>query len=124
MGKATMSFLNGVCNYNKQNHILRAKWNSSVRIIWVTDFKDGIATVLQNDGCDIDDFALAISGCFKRKSKFREKLLKTFECDKNVRFKGIKFTFDGVTVVVTKKSSDVETIITKWRNAFETKKIN
>lgn len=83
----------------------------------VEGFEDGIATVKPVGGCTITELAKAVAGCFNDDSNFGTEVLRAYECDENATFTGIKFEFNGVTLIVTKENADAKRIYQEWDTA-------
>ena len=70
-------------------------------------------------GCNIWGFAELIAGCFDEDSNFASELLRAYDCDENTPFTGIKFEFNGVTILVTKENADKDKIYAEWNAGME-----
>ncbi len=95
--------------------------DSEIEALHVRSFEDGVATVLPNLDCDITDFAEIIAGCFAKDSNFGEEVMSAFNCNENAKFSGIKFNFNGVTLVVTKENADADKIFDMWNAIMESR---
>lgn len=104
-------------DHNNSTHIFRS--NNGVRTLWVVGFRNGIVTIVPEVGCNIDDFAEAVAGCFNKFSNFGTAVLRAYNCDENTTFNGIKFEFNGVTLVVTKETADKDRICKEWKAGME-----
>ncbi len=114
MTNATLVYFDGIWDYDNTTRILRVIAPKR-DILWVTTFEEGIATVDPMAGCSIDSFAEVVAGCFDEQSNFAEELLGAFDCDEGTAFTGIKFEFNGVTLLVTKENSDANKIYAEWQ---------
>lgn len=114
MAKTTRVYYEGIWEHNNTSRIFRTIGNDSIRTLWVEGFEDGIATVDPVGGCTITEFAKAVAGCFNDDSNFGTEVLRAYECDQNATFTGIKFEFNGVTLIVTKENADAERIYQEW----------
>jgi hypothetical protein len=119
MAKTTLVRYEGIWDYDKTTRIFKTIGNPKIRSLWVEGFEDGIATINPAGGSEIHDFAEAVAGCFSDNSNFGTLLLRAYNCDKNATFTGIKFEFNGVTLIVTKENADAERIYQEWDAAFE-----
>lgn len=114
MAKTTRVYFEGIWEHNNTSRIFRAIGNDKIRTLWVEGFEDGIVTVDPVAGCNINTFAEAVAGCFNDDSNFGTEVLRAYNCDENSTFKGIKFEFNGVTLIVTKENADAERIYQEW----------
>ena len=80
-------------------------------VLYISDFKEGVATVELTDDHTLDSLARVIFGCFSKKSNFSEAILKAYHCDENVRFKGFAININGKLVNITKEDCDIDEII-------------
>lgn len=119
MAKTTRVYYEGIWEHNNSTHIFRTIGNNAIRTLWVEGFEDGIVTVHPVAGCSIDTFAEAVAGCFNEDSNFGTEVLGAYNCDKNSTFTGIKFEFNGVTLVVTKENADKDRIYKDWKAGME-----
>ncbi len=97
----------------KTHYIFRTA-DPKVDTLWVSSFEDGIVTIDPMCGCALNQFSEIVVGCFAKESNFGDEVIKAFECDENSTFTGIKFTFNGVTLVVTKENADESIIYEEW----------
>lgn len=118
MANATIVYFKNVCDYDNTSRIFRIVFPKR-DTLWVNSFEDGIVTVDPSAGSDIRDFAEIIAGCFKKDSNFEEEIFKAFDSDENATFRGIKFNFNGVTLVVTKENASKEKIYQEWNAGME-----
>lgn len=70
-------------------------------------------------GDGFSEFVEAVVGCFNDDSNFGIEVLRTYDCDENDTFTGIKFTFNGVTLIVTKENADIDVIYNEWEAGME-----
>ena len=119
MAKTTHVYFEGIWDHNNTSRIFRTIGNNAIRTLWVEGFEDGIVTVDHVAGCSIDTFAEAVAGCFNEDSNFGTEVLRAYNCDKNSTFTGIKFKFNGVTLVVTKENADKDRIYKDWKAGME-----
>ena len=88
-------------------------------ILWVTSFKNGIATVEPMTGTNIYTYSKLIAGCFEEESNFESELLKSFGCDtQNTALTGIQLKFNNFTMLVTKENADADKIVEAWRDSW------
>lgn len=113
MAKTTRVYFEGIWECNDTSRIFRIIGNDSFTL-WVEGFEDGIVTVDPVANCKIHTFAEAIAGCFNDDSNFGTEVLRAYNCNKNDTFKGIKFEFSGVTLIVTKENADADRIYKEW----------
>ncbi len=118
MAKATIIYFDGIWDYDKTTHIFRTVVPKK-DTLWVKSFDDGIATVDPMIGSSITDFAEIVAGCFADDSNFGDEIIEAFDCDENATFIGIKFEFNGVTLVVTKENADKDKIYEEWNAGME-----
>lgn len=118
MAKATIVYFEEIWDYDKKSHIFRTV-SPKRDSLWVSSFENGIATVDPMCGSTITEFAAMVAGCFEADSNFTEELLSAFECEEGTEFNGIKFEFNGVTLVVTKENADAEKIYAEWNAGME-----
>ena len=119
MAKTTRVYFEGIWEHNNTSHIFQTIGNKAITTLWVESFDDGIATVDPTPGCNINDFAEALAGCFDEKSNFGTEVMMAYNCDENATFTGIQFTFNGVTLTVTKDNADKDTICKEWHDGME-----
>ena len=119
MAKTTRVYFEGIWEHNNTSRIFRTIGNDSIRTLWVEGFEDGIVTVDPVAGCNINTFAEAVAGCFNDDSNFGTEVLRAYDCDENATFTGIKFKFNGVTLIVTKENADADGIYKEWNAGME-----
>lgn len=119
MAKTTRVYFEGIWEPNNTSRIFRTIGNDSIRTLWVESFEDGIVTVDPVAGCNINTFAEAVAGCFNDDSNFGTEVLRAYDCDENATFTGIKFEFNGVTLIVTKENADADGIYKEWNAGME-----
>ena len=122
MAKTTYVYLGGIWKYNSNSHTFRMLGDNPISKLWVEGVKDGIVTVEPGSGDRFNDFAEAVVGCFNDDSNFGTEVLRTYDCDENDTFNGIKFTFNGVTLIVTKENADMDVINKEWKAKANIKK--
>lgn len=118
MANATFVYFDGIWSYDNTTRILRVtapKRDS----LWVKAFENGIATIEPMPGCAINSFTEVVAGCFDEESNFAEELLEAFDRDYGTAFTGIKFEFNGVTLLVTKENADAGKIYAEWKAGIE-----
>lgn len=118
MANTTIVYFDEIWDYDKTSRIFRTIAPKR-DTIWVKSFEDGIATVNPICGCTITEFAETVAGCFADGSNFGDEVLKAFDCEENDTFTGIKFEFNGVTLVVTKENADKDKIYEEWNAGME-----
>lgn len=106
MANTTKVYFEGIWERNNTSHIFRIISNMAVPALWVESFEDGIATVDPLAGYHIGQFAEAVAGCFEDDSNFGSEVKRAYNCDESTPFNGIKFTFNRVTLLVTKENCD------------------
>ena len=99
------------------------------KTLYVETFEDGIAVINPTsfDDDTITSVIEMIAGCLAEDSNFVSELFKAFECDANTLFTGIKFEFNGVSLLVTKDNAEPDKIYAEWEagmqaSCFERKK--
>lgn len=117
---------------SSENSIFYSRFRSRISDYYVRSkalsflsFKNGIATVMPEEGQSIQNFCRFISGCFDSQSNVESELQKVF--GKTDKLKAVKFTYDDIPVFVIKGKSDYKTIITKWytdKKIFESLNLN
>ncbi len=118
MANTTIVYFDEIWDYDKTTRIFRTVFPKR-DTLWVSSFEDGIATVDPMCGSTITEFAETVAGCFADESNFGDEVIKAFECDENATFTGIKFEFNGVTLVVTKENADKDKIYEEWNAGIE-----
>ena len=113
---ATMVFFEGIWEYDNKTHMFRT---FDGKKLWIKSFEDGVAVADPMPGCRITDFAELVAGCFDEDSNFVFELLRTYNCDGDAPFTGIKFEFNGVTILVTKENADKDKIYAEWNDGME-----
>ena len=109
MKNATLVYIDGIWESSNTTHVLRV-WAPKKGTFWVNSFENGIATISPMPGCTIHSFAKVVADCFDESSNFANELLEAFNCDEGTIFTGIKFDFNGVSILVTKKNADANKI--------------
>ena len=89
------------------------------RTLWVTSFENGIATVEPGASYNIYEFAEMVVACFEKELDFEGELNTVFGCNPKTAFKGIEFTFNDATVMVSKKNADKDKIVEAWRAGMD-----
>ena len=118
MTNATLVYFDRIWEHDDTTRILRM-WAPKRDTLWVESFEDGIATIDPMLGCTINSFAEVVAGCFDEDSNFASVLLQAFDCDEGTAFAGIKFKFNGVTLLVTKENADANKIYAEWKAGME-----
>lgn len=118
MANATLVYFDRIWEHDDTTRILRM-WAPKRDILWVESFEDGIATIDPVSGWTINSFAEVVAGCFDEDSNFASVLLQAFDCDEGTTFTGIKFKFNDVTLLVTKKNADANKIYAEWQAGIE-----
>ncbi len=85
----------------------------------VESFENGVVTIDPMYDSTITTVAEIVAGCFEKDSNFTRELFRAFECNENTAFTGIKFTFNEVTVMVTKENADKDKIYAEWKAGVE-----
>lgn len=95
--------------------------SSNMRVLKILSFKDGIVEVRPLGICKIDQFAQLVADCFDKNLKFKSGLFKAFACNDNASFEGIKFVFDGETLLITEKDAFKDQIFSKCKAVMHAK---
>lgn len=123
MAKTTYVYFEGIWAHDNTILIFRTTGDDFVSTLGVNDFKDGIVTLKPFNVIDangVKKLATTIAGCFNDDSNFGAKVLRAYDCDKNVAFSGIKFEFMGVTLTITKENANAEMIYQEWEAGIKT----
>lgn len=112
MANTTNVYFDGIWDCDKTTRVFRVVDPKRDTLFLVKSFETGIATI--DYGSEITDVAEVVAGCFDKDSNFASELLKAFDCDENTVFTGIKFDFNGVTVMVTKENADEDKLYAEW----------
>lgn len=105
--------------YNDKNIHAFQTSEPSVDTILVSSFENGIATLKTTCGCILEELVDTVVGCFTDGSNFGDEVITAFDCEENDTFTGIKFTFNGVTLTVTKENADRDRICKEWEAGIE-----
>lgn len=118
MGNATIVYFDEIWNCDKTTRIFRTvapKKDS----LWVSSFENGIVTINPTYGSTITSFAEIIAGCFDESSNFTYELSKAMGYSENTIFTGIKFDFNGITIMVTKENANKDKILANWNSSMK-----
>lgn len=102
-------------------HVRQIFASSNMRVLEILSFKDGIAEVRPLGICKVDQFAQLVADCFDKNSNFKSGLFKAFACNENARFEGIRFVFNGETLLFTEKDAFKDQIFSKCKTVMHTK---
>ena len=120
MAKTTHVYLEGFLGqYNSAIYWFRTIDTDSILSLCVIGIEDGIVKVVPYNNCSITEVAEVVAGCFNDDSNFGTAVLRAYDCDENATFTGIKFSFDGVTLTVTKENANAEKIYGEWNAGME-----
>lgn len=101
----------GVSEHNNSSRIFQLIGFWRIRNIWVDAYEGGFATI-DPIFCNIYDFAVIVANCFDDESNFAIEVMKAYNCD--TPFVGIKFTFNGITLTVTRENANADKICQEW----------
>ena len=106
---------------NRIHYIFRVIGRGPIFLISVDEFENGFVTLSPMRGCGIEFLAELISGCFAKRSNFGDTVINTFEYifgDYTLEFKGIIFTFNDITVKVTKHNCSQNRIVQMYNDNY------
>lgn len=109
-------------DHTGKNRVFRLT-SPSKAFIGVRMLNGNIAFVAPMETCHISSFSEIVAGCFKEESNFGEEIRKAFNCKENFTLNGIRFEFNGVTILVTKENADSEKIYAEWKTRMNNKAI-
>lgn len=118
MTNTTLVYFDRIWEHDDTTRIFRV-WDPEEDILWVKSFENGIVTIDPTLGCTINSFAEIVAGCFDEESNFTSELFPAFDCDEDTSFTGIKFEFNGVTLLVTKENADADKIYAEYKAGME-----
>ncbi len=118
MGKPTMiSFVENPPVSSPNNYVFYV-WNCrSFSYIHVKDYKDGIALIDPPVGVYKKVFAEFVSGIFHPDSNFSKVVCDALNVPRS-SFRGVRFSFKNIEIVVTKENSDADVIYNSWLQKF------
>lgn len=119
MANTTIVYFNKTWECNEKTTYIFRTISPKRDILFVTSFKDGIVTIKPGVGGNIQTFSELISGCFNKESNFAEEMSKAFYGNYSTSFTAIKFTFNGITVMVTNKNANKNKIYAEWLEGLE-----
>lgn len=110
----------GLWYFNGSTRIFRVIGDDDTLIttLWISRFnlKTGIATIDVPAGTNIYELSNIISDCLNPDSNFESELMKSYKVDSEaIQLNGIKFEYNGTTVLVDKHLSSVNDILYAWR---------
>ena len=118
MKGVTMFRFAGIWGYDRTSRMLRVI-DSKKTTLLIMSFEDGVATVEPMNSCEIKYFTEVVAGCFNQNSNFEQLLKNVFNCEKNARMVGIKFNFNGATVLVTMENANKDKIYAEWQKVMK-----
>jgi len=89
-----------IWDYDGKTRIFKT-FDGPLSTLWVKSYEDGIVTIDPTAGTTITQFAKVLAGCFNEYSNFEFVVKKAFKLPAHTAFTGIRFTFNGATVLVT-----------------------
>lgn len=111
---ATMVYFDEIWDYDNKTRIIRTFDRDT---LMVESFENGIAVVNPMCGMEITAFSRLMAGCFEEGSNFEAELCEAFNCE--TALTGIRFEFNGVTVLVTKENANTEQIVVDWKAGMD-----